>query len=270
MTPDMKPWQQAAADRVAAVGSATSQEDFEKVVALGGWPATEMDEGCPVLFRPTGFTRDPQGPRCGVKVGRGKYKGQRCHQPAGQGTAHLGAGRCVAHGGAKQDGRAEASWMVSHAFARELDVSPWEGLLRAVRIAAGKVAYCEWVLSTASDDLELEGRFGRNDEGILLHPDTGEPMGAGQLRNLSWWVTKSELWTERMARYSKMAIDGGVAERLVQTIELEAQGMARVLGAALGELEGVLDDNQMAQVRSRMRSELLAIEAEAQRPVVQA
>lgn len=152
--------------------------------------------------------------------------------------------------------------MVGHAFAGELDCSPWEALLKAVRIAAKRVAYTDWVLGQATSDLELEGRFGRTDEGLLLHPDTGEPLGAGQVRDLSWWVQKNELWTDRLARYGKMAIDAGVAERLVHQVELEGQTLGRILSAALSELEGKVSEDVIASVRSAMRGELLALERE--------
>lgn len=155
--------------------------------------------------------------------------------------------------------------MVAHAFAGELDCSPWEALLKAVRIAAKRVAYTDWVLSQASNDLELEGRLTRSEDGVLVHPDTQEPMGVGALRDLSWWVAQNTLWVDRLARYGKMAIDAGVAERLVQQVELEGQALGRVLTAALSEIEGHLDEDTMAKVRNAMRVELLAIEAE-QRP----
>lgn len=257
----MEDWQREA---FLAVAEAVAGGDPEAVGrSLGGLPAVRVEGGCPVVVDPgRGGVGPDRGPRCGAAITRGSWRGRTCVQAAGQGTVHLGAGRCVAHGGAKRRGRAEAAWMVAHSFARELDVSPWEALLRAVRIAAGKVAYCEWVLSQASSDLELEGRFGRTEDGLLLHPDTGEPLGAGQVRDLSWWVGKSELWTDRMARYSKMAIDAGVAERLVQQVELDGQAMGRVLTAALGELEGQVSEDVVARVRSVMRSELLAIETE--------
>lgn len=265
----MKDHQRRAADRVEAVGSATSQEDFEKVVALGGWPATTMEDGCPVVVDPGGWGKRGTGPRCGIKILRGRFKDTRCQQPAGQGTTHRGAGRCVAHGGAKQDGKAEGAWLVAHAFAGELDCSPWEALLKAVRIAAKRVAYTDWVLSQASNDLELEGRIVRNEDGVISHPDTGEPLGAGGLKDLTWWVNQNAMWVDRLAKYGKLAIDAGVAERIVQQYELEGQALGRVLSAALGELEGIVDDDAMAKVRSAMRAELLAIEAE-QRPAVQA
>jgi hypothetical protein len=261
-------WQRDAFEAVSGIAAATTEADFERVRALGGWPGTLMDEGCPVVLDVGGWGDTGAGPRCGVKVARGRYKGTRCGQPAGQGTTHRGAGRCVAHGGAKQAGRAEAAWMVAMAFAGELDCSPWEALLKAVRIAAKRVAYTDWVLSQASHDLELEGRIVRGEDGVLQHPDTQEPLGVGAFRDLSWWVAQNTLWVDRLARYGKMCIDAGVAERLVQQVEVEGAMLGRVLTAALGEIEGQVDEEAMSKIRSAMRRELLQIEAE-QRPLTQ-
>lgn len=254
----MEDWQREAFLTVAeAVAGAEAPGDE----SLGGLPVVVVEGGCPTVVTEPGTTART-GPRCGIEIGRGVLKGQRCRRVAGQGTVHLGAGRCVAHGGAKRSGRAEAAWMVGHAFAGELECSPWEALLKAVRIAAKRVAYTDWVLGQATSDLELEGRFGRSEDGLLLHPDTGDPLGAGQVRDLSWWVQKNELWTDRMARYSKMAIDAGVAERLVHQVELEGAAVGRVLSAALLELEGQVAEEVIAKVRAAMRRELLAIETE--------
>jgi hypothetical protein len=166
---------------------------------------------------------------------------------------------------------------MAHAFGAELDINPWDALLKAVRIAAGKVAYIEWVLSRAQDDLELEGRAVRIEPtdpatggrertsgavALLLHPDTGEPLGVGEYRDLSWWVQKGELWHDRMARTAKMAIDAGVAVWQVQKIEQEAQVLARVLNAVIAGVEDSVPEDVVAEMRRLMRNELLQIEAE--------
>lgn len=162
---------------------------------------------------------------------------------------------------------------MAHAFGQELNISPWDGLLKAVRIAAGKSAYCEFVLSQATNDLELEGRFIREgaDEngrgGILLHPDTLEPLGVGNFRDLSWWIEQSALWHDRLAKTSKMAVDAGIAAWQVAQIEESAQKIARVLNAVIDGLEGEIDDGIAARMRALMRSELLAIDAEEQRGI---
>jgi len=213
---------------------------------------------------------------CGVvlpKDSRLGKRGEPCRNRAGRGGPYEeeGVGPCWAHGGALLRGRSEAAWVMAHQFAVEHDVTPWEGLLKAVRIAAGKVAYTEWVLSQASDDLELEGRFARNDDGILLHPDTGEMLGAGQLRDLSWWVRKNELWVDRLARYSKAAIDAGVAERLVEIERTNAEGIAHVLNGVLSALESEAgyDDEALAVVRGLMRRQLTAMDSEPRSAVIE-
>lgn len=156
---------------------------------------------------------------------------------------------------------------MAHAFGRQLDVSPWEGLLMAVRIAAGKVAYIEYVLGTAKSDLELEGRVLRTEssEGgpsLLIHPDTGEPLGVGEYRDLSWWVAKGELWHDKLAKCAKMAVDAGVAAWQVQQTEQEAQRIVRVLNAVIEGLDGEITDEVALRMRALMRNELLKIDGE--------
>lgn len=151
---------------------------------------------------------------------------------------------------------------MAHAFGQQLDVNPWDALLMTVRIAAGKVAYIEHVLGTASNDLELEGRIVRDDDGILVHPDTGEPLGVGEFRDLSWWVEKGEIWHDRLAKTSKMAIDAGIAAWQIKNIEDEAGRIARVLNAVIEGLDGEITEDQALKMRSLMRNELLMIETE--------
>lgn len=199
---------------------------------------------------------------------------------------------------------------MAHAFAQQLNVSPWEALLMAVRIAAGKVAYIESVLDSANSDLELEGRrpVEMGDDGVissgavrvggggvgnrkrsggddadgadgtdsatektwlggagivLLHPDTGEPLGAGRYRDLSWWVEKGEIWHDRLVKSSKMAIDAGIARWQVERVEAEAHTIAQVLNGILDELGDDITEDQALRLRARMRKELLRIEEQA-------
>lgn len=204
---------------------------------------------------------------CGAPIQRGYFAGKRCPQTAGQGTYHVGAGRCLIHGGARGIGRPLGAWLMAHAFGQELGITPWEALLKAVRIAAGKVVYVEWVLSQAQSDLELEGRFGRTEDGILLHPDTGEPLGAGQFRDLSFWVRQSELWHDRMAKTAKMAIDAGVAKWQIEQAEHQAATLARVLNEVVEGLEsaGDVPEALISQVRAHMRRALLALDEDQSR-----
>lgn len=160
-----------------------------------------------------------------------------CVRYAGAGTGHKGVGLCWQHGGNDEDGIREAAWIVGHAFARALDVTPWEGLLQAVKIAAGRSAYCESKLATADSDDDL--------------------VPGGRL----WeWVKLASEWHEKMAKVSKLAIDAGVAERLVRQLELEAALMLRATRLTLAELG--LSDEMQEHALGIMSRNLLALEAE--------
>lgn len=193
-----------------------------------------------------------------IKRGHERYVGKQCRKPAGQGTWHVGFGHCIAHGGAKREGRAEGSWLMAFAYADEMDVSPWEALLYVIRITAGRVRYCEQVLATAKDDRELEGRV-----------SVDEPLGVsetGELtegRNLSWWVDTSERERVLLAKVSKAAIDAGVAQLLVEQTLREgndiADGMLGVWHTA--RESGEFTKQQMDLLLEFMKLELSKLDA---------
>lgn len=200
--------------------------------------------------------KGPDTTLCFGKIASGIWKGDLCSRNAGAGTEHAGIGRCSRHGGNRPDGIREAAWVVAHGFATALDVTPWEGLLWAVRIAAGRVAFCEQKLGTAWSDRQLEPESGSYGAAGRLGED--ESGAAGQ--NLNYWVKQAELWHTKLAQVSKLAIDAGVAERLVRQLELEAQLMLRATKLTLDELG--LSDEDRARALGIMSRNLLALEAE--------
>lgn len=166
-----------------------------------------------------------------------------CDKRAGWGTNHEGAGYCQRHeklvddkkaGGDGHRGRTGA-WVMAHGFARALDVTPWEALLTAVKIAAGRVAFIEAKLGGANRDEDL--------------------MPEGEL---AWWVRQAEMWHDRMAKVAKMAIDAGVAERMIRQVELEAELMLRATRLTLDELG--LDDVTRERALGMMGKHLLELE----------
>jgi hypothetical protein len=196
--------------------------------------------------------------KCGVMIQRGVLAGKPCRRVAGQGTQYVGyGGRCVAHGGAKKQGRALGAWLMAHKFAEELDVSPWEALLLVIRITAGRLRYIESVLASAVDDNELEGRV-----------DEDEPTGVsedGQLttgRNLTWWVEKSEEERDRLAKVSKAAIDAGVAQLLIEKELRQGEALAATFVKVVEEMEAAGMSEEVLEVaRTVMRGQLqLALE----------
>ena len=193
------------------------------------------------------------------KVGR--HAGQKCLSKPGKGTDHVGWGPCVAHGGAKKEGRAWAGWLMAHKYAEELDVSPWEALLLVIRITAGKLRYIESVLATATSDDELEGRV---TEGTPLGVEVGGANDGGVIgaRNLSWWVEQSQVERQTLAKVSKAAIDAGVAQLLIEKELRQGEELAGTFVKALEEMERAgMPEEHLETARTAMRAQLqLALE----------
>jgi len=129
--------------------------------------------------------------------------------------------------------------MVAHLIARQLDISPWEALLLAVKRAAGWSYFYETKLAELADGNDDELRPGGS------HHD---------------WVVALERVTDKLARYSKMAVDAGVAAMLVQQARNEGEQIAQVLNAALGAVE--LTDEQETKMRQAMRNALMSLDAQ--------
>lgn len=144
-----------------------------------------------------------------------------CTMPAGCGTLHPGTGPCRRHGGNSRRERTTGALMTAHAIARILDVDPWEVLEVAMRRAYAWSAWYQGKLATVESDEDLR-------PGGLAYD----------------WVKASERTTEQAARYAKMALDAGVAERQVQQVELQGQLIAQVLSATLHEL-GMTDADEI-------------------------
>lgn len=190
--------------------------------------------------------------KCGVEIKRGRYAGRGCIKPAGQGTNHRGYGQCVAHGGARGYGKSYGAALMAHGFAQELDVSPWEALLLVIRITAGRLRYIESVLATATSDDELEGTV-----------NEGEPTGVSQDgdlttgRDLTWWVEKSELERTNLAKFSKAAIDAGVAQLLIEKELRAGEELASTFVRIIeGLREAGLGQEVLEVARNVMRTEL--------------
>lgn len=170
---------------------------------------------------------------CGRPIRR---TGELCTWSAGSGTAHVGVGACVRHD--SQVERAAGAWHVAHIIARHAEISPWEALLLAVRRAAAWAAFYEGKMAEAPDD---------------------ESLGEGGTHRK--WVIDAERVNDKLARYSKMAVDAGVAAMLVAQARTEGEQIARVLNAALGAAG--LDDEQERRVRAALRTALLELDGEA-------
>lgn len=171
---------------------------------------------------------------CGART-RG---GGKCKRRAGFGTDHLGYGRCKSHGGCTASGRKAAATEELKTFMAAgdplLDADPGEALLYAVRRAAGIAAWLRAKVAAVADTAQLEA-------------------GA-----LNVWASHEQEALDRLARYSKMALDAGVDERRVRLAEQVGALIAQAMEEALAEEE--LPAAVQARVARRVATRLAVLE----------
>jgi hypothetical protein len=173
---------------------------------------------------------------CGAKT-RG---GGKCKKQKGWGTEHLGTGRCKLHGGSTASGQAAAAKEAAQIMGVALDVEPHDALLTCVRIAAGEVAYCSTQIAGLEKATEMT-MFGEQ---------------------LNVWIQVRQKATAQLAKYCKMALDAGVAERQVQVAERYGEMLATLISGILGDLK--LTKGQQKQAPTIVRRHLQALEGGSQ------
>lgn len=175
---------------------------------------------------------------------------KRCPRPAGEGTTHPGYGPCIHHRG--NSGPVQAAWRKAMNIASELDVSPWESLLTEVKISSGRIAWIDQKLVEA-----VEADEERKTLASVVDPESPASIGLGP--GVKELLVESRAERRHRSVVAKAAIDAGVAERLVRSIENEGALVAAAIIAGLDAL--VLTTEQRTAALSAAHSKLLAIEA---------
>lgn len=127
-------------------------------------------------------------------------------------------------------------------------LTPWDAILEVVQSLGGQVAFLRTKV----------GEVARLGDDALL---SGDP-GTGAAR----WV---EMLREReieLARVSKMAIDAGVAQMLVQRVELQGDLLYRAasegIAAAVDQLRLPLDEEQQLSLVASIARQVVRLEEE--------
>lgn len=183
----------------------------------------------------------PKGRTCAARTRTGKP----CGRARGWGTPHPGFGHCKNHGGcspsgikaaAKEAAEFEAAQMnVGRGMGGLSDVEPTEALLYCVQRTAGMASY-----------------FRRKVDGLA---DADEVSGG----ELAPWARLEVEATDRLARYCKMALDAGVAERRVRLAERMGALIAEAIERALASIQ--LPPAQRAKLARAVQTELALLEA---------
>ncbi len=139
-------------------------------------------------------------------------------------------------------------------------MAPADALLWCVAIAAGEVRYLSKKVAELTED-EVLGRP------TTYTTERGEgEKGHKNMRTVQRGPVEPHIWVkerhravERLAKLSKMAMDAGVAERLVALAEFQATALADLFGAVFRDIG--LTAAQMKRAEPVVERQLLAMES---------
>ncbi len=148
-------------------------------------------------------------PLCGAR----KKNGNLCRAFAGQGTQHLGIGRCKYHGGATPMHNRSAVMTEAKremvTLGAPIDVEPHQALMGVLKVTAGHVA---WLAGEVQRLEDLEDGMAR---GIVsLYSDE----------------------RDRLARVAKACLDANIDEREVKLAEQQMEMIASLISAVVEDL----------------------------------
>jgi len=169
--------------------------------------------------------------------------GAPCKNTAGLRTTHPGVGACYKHKGNQRKERTAGAIMTAHAIAGVFDVSPWEALEIAMRRAYAWSSYYQAKLAQVENDDDL------------LPDGIAYPI-----------VRAAERTTDLLAKYSKMCLDAGVAERHIRAVELQGELISKVLLETLHELN--LEESMEDRARELMETRLQALSEQGRAKVI--
>lgn len=175
---------------------------------------------------------DPEK-HCGVS--RGKRSGKPCLRSKGSGTNHLGFGPCKYHLGNTRAHMTRAARFMAQAqltkLGQPIEKDPQTALLELVWEAAGNVAFLRQEVGKLGGSLV-------GDVSALSRFGTPVPVSEEARAIVKLYGD----WTDKLAKYSKAAIDAGIAERTVQLAEAQGYAIRDLIEAVLDGLN--IDEDQ--------------------------
>jgi hypothetical protein len=176
----------------------------------------------------------------GAKCGANKRGGGTCHHAAGFGTSHLGIGRCKYHGGTTRAHTANAAKQEAVLLGAPKEINPLDAILWCIRLSAGEIEFYTEQMAM----LEEKDWFEDTIMGKQMHIMARE-RGIAQ---------------ERLVKFSKTAIDLGLAERAVRLAEQFGNTIARLLHGLLDDLDMHMSAEGKKMIPMLIRKHLLLAE----------
>jgi hypothetical protein len=194
-------------------------------------PVLEADEWGVLLVK--------EAPRCPKWKQRGPaWPYERCKNIAGYRTVHEGAGYCYRCKGDQGAPLRVGAILMGMAYADEMRTTPWEALLGQLQLLANQV---QWLRLRVYEAERTGGA------------EALRPGGSG-----FDWVMMMEARGDRLAKTAKMCLDAGIAQQMVNKIEMDAEAMMK---AALAGLDAAgIEGEKRETLLDAMSSKLLEIE----------
>jgi hypothetical protein len=137
------------------------------------------------------------------------------------------------------------------------DIHPHDAILKVIRITNGEIDYCDKQIARLCED-ELFERPLQIVRAVMPDGNAEYITEKRDAEVLSRWVLLRQAATDRLARYSKMALDIGIEEAQLTLAEREADMVSHYLEAVISDLS--LTPEQRRQIGPAMRRHLELIE----------
>jgi len=135
-------------------------------------------------------------------------------------------------------------------FAGEVSISPWDAILTEVRRSAYRAA---WVDDRVETEAERERQLNAN-KAEWTDPIEYERLRMAQGRELREWLKVSREERAHGAQVARAAVQAGLSERYIESIQMEARLIAQTLQRALNAAN--LTEDQWAAATEELRAAL--------------
>ena len=129
------------------------------------------------------------------------------------------------------------------------DIHPCDALLLAIRVTAGEVRYADAQISSLTEDELFERPL--TTKVVDIDGVTSMVEVKRDMETISRWVSLRQNSLDRLARYSRMAIELGLSEREVALAAGDAKIISLFIGKIMDDLN--MTSEQRAQVAESMR-----------------
>lgn len=179
-----------------------------------------------------------------------------CEAPAGDGTTHPGYGYCKWHGGNTESGRKAAARLAGAAYVEQfkadvllfggdknlVDITPEQAILEEVRRAVAMVRFLEQAIAKWQFDANPDAKGGLGGlPGLVDETFKGNATFTDERE----WLLVYRAEREHAVKVARMAIDAGIAQRLVTIAEDQGRTLALAIRMVLDALNLTPDQIEM-------------------------